>query len=172
MKKPPLLADPLGPLVPDESDLALDLAASFRQAFAHTPLAGAVLGCGRAWRAAVRRAAHLEGAVRRHRDQRGDDRCWMDDEELYRALPEGYTPPARDSAVELKLCEQYIACRHNPATQYVSPQRRIEELEAELARLKAVLREALAACDSGHGVYQELYDFYRAAREALEESTP
>jgi hypothetical protein len=71
----------------------------------------------------------LEDAIRKHRDERGDDRCWQSDEELYRALPEGYTPPARDSAVELKNCEKYIACRHNPATEYVSPQRRIEQLE-------------------------------------------
>lgn len=76
-------------------------------------------------------ARKLAEAIRKHRDQRGDDRCWMDDEELYRSLPEGYTPPARDSAVELKNCERYIACRHNPATEYVSPEREIEVLRAE-----------------------------------------
>lgn len=75
----------------------------------------------------------LEGAIRKHRDQHGDDRCWMDDEELYRVLPEGYMPPVRDSSVELKMCERFIACRHNPATKYLSPQRRIEELEKLLA---------------------------------------
>jgi hypothetical protein len=74
----------------------------------------------------------LRDAVRKHRDQRGDDRCWLDDEELYRALPEGYVAPARDASVELALCQQFIHCRHNPATVYVSPQRRIEELEAQI----------------------------------------
>ena len=65
----------------------------------------------------------LQNAIRKHRDQRGDDRCWMDDEELYAVLPEGYTPPERDGAVELKNCERFIASRQNPKTEYVSPER-------------------------------------------------
>lgn len=78
----------------------------------------------------------LRDAIRKHRDQKGDDRCWMDDELLYQTLPEGYMPPKRDSSVELKLCEQYIKCRHHPGTEYVSPQRRIEELEEEVEKLR------------------------------------
>ena len=85
------------------------------------------------------RVSELEEGVRAHRDQKGDDRCWMDDETLYRLLPEGYDPPARDSRVELAMCEKFIACRHNPGTEYVSPQRRIEELEAEVRRLESIL---------------------------------
>ncbi len=75
------------------------------------------------------RIENLESAIRNHRDERGDDRCWMDDETLYKVLPEGYTAPARDSSVEIEKCVEYIKCRQNPATEYVSPQRRIEELE-------------------------------------------
>jgi len=77
-----------------------------------------------------------EAAIRKHRDQRGDDRCWMDDEELYKILPEGYVPPQRDELVEIGNCIKFIGCRHRPSTTYVSPQRRIEELEAENAKLK------------------------------------
>lgn len=84
---------------------------------------------------AIGELATLATAIRKHRDQRGDDRCWMDDVELYQTLPEGYTPPARDSTVELKLCEKFIACRHNPGTEYVSPQRRIEDLENMLREI-------------------------------------
>ena len=73
----------------------------------------------------------LRAAIRLHRDQRGDDRCWLDDEALYAILPEGHVPPERDTQVELERCRQYIECRRNPKTQYVSPQRRIEELEEE-----------------------------------------
>lgn len=79
---------------------------------------------------------YYEEAIRKHRDQRGDDRCWQDDEELYSILPEGYTPPPRDTAVMLEQCEKYIACRQNPATTYISPQRRIEELETELIQYR------------------------------------
>ena len=75
----------------------------------------------------------LLASIRKHRDQRGDDRCWMDDEELYRTLPEGFVPPVRDSSVELKNCERFIARRHNPATEYVSPEREIERLRTIIA---------------------------------------
>lgn len=71
----------------------------------------------------------LRKAIRAHRDARGDDRCWMDDEELYKSLPEGYTPPERDSTVELERCRQYIASRQHPQTVYLSPEREIERLK-------------------------------------------
>jgi hypothetical protein len=70
----------------------------------------------------------LRAGIREHRDTRGDDRCWMDDIALYRLLPEGFKPEKLDSFVELERCKQFIACRQNPATEYVSPQRRIEAL--------------------------------------------
>ncbi len=95
----------------------------------------------------------LRDAIRQHRDARGDDRCWMDDEELYKVLPEGYTPPARDTTVELASCEQYIACRHNPATEYVSPQRRIEQLESTVRQF----------CETAGGVLN--YGMGRAFKE-------
>lgn len=85
---------------------------------------------------------HLLAAVRKHRDQRGDDRCWMDDEDLYRALPEGYFPPVRDCGVELEMCRHFIYCRQHPGTEYVSPQRRIAELEAEAEDLRKKLKLA------------------------------
>ncbi len=89
----------------------------------------------------VSEVLRLRQAIRNHRDQKGDDRCWMDDEELYKVLPEGYVPPERDTTVELKLCEKYIQCRRNPKTKYVSPQRRIEELEKEVKDLRKFIRD-------------------------------
>lgn len=88
-----------------------------------------------------RRVQELEAAIRSHRDQRGDDRCWLDDEKLYKVLPEGYTPPARDCTVELELCKRFIVSRHNPGTEYVSPQRLIEELQEENRKLKGLIEE-------------------------------
>lgn len=80
----------------------------------------------------------LRKLVREHRDSwlAGDDKCWKDNEVLYAAaLPEGFTPPARDSLCELANCVRYVTSCHHPQTTYVSPQRRIEELENEVARL-------------------------------------
>ncbi len=77
-------------------------------------------------------------AIRHVRDQRGDYRCWKDWEAVYDLLPEGYTPPQRDTTVELENCVQYIKSCNDPNVEYVSPQRRIEELEAEVAQLKGI----------------------------------
>jgi hypothetical protein len=84
---------------------------------------------------AVTTLTNLQDAVRTHRDARGDDRCWKDDEDLYACLPEGFTPPERDSLVELANCERYIASRQHPATIYVSPEREIEQLRARVDNL-------------------------------------
>lgn len=95
-------------------------------------------------RASLRLNAEVErlrSGIRSHRDARGDDRCWRDDEDLYRLLPEGYTPPERDSSVELERCRQYIASRQNPATVYLSP-------ELELNRLRDLLAEMRAERDA------------------------
>jgi len=80
-------------------------------------------------------------AIRKHRDQRGDDRCWMDDNELYETtLPEGI------NGADLRLhapcemiinCAKYIAHRQDPSVPYVSPQRTIEELKAKVAELES-----------------------------------
>lgn len=81
----------------------------------------------------------LLAAIRKHRDQRGDDRCWLDDRELYTALPEGL------DGADLRLhcpeemlanCKRYIAARHDPSQEYVSPQREIEALRSRVAELE------------------------------------
>lgn len=84
------------------------------------------------------RVGALEAAIRQHRDERGDDRCHADDGRLYAVLPEGDTRPSHETAVTLENCARYIECRQ-AGREYVSPQRRIEELEAESARLTAFL---------------------------------
>lgn len=81
-------------------------------------------------------------AIRQHRDERGDDRCHADDARLYAVLPEGDTRPARETAVTLENCTKYIECRQT-GREYVSPQRRIEELEAELQQARAAMDPAI-----------------------------
>lgn len=82
----------------------------------------------------------LRNAIRAHRDQRGDDRCYLDDDVLYAVLPEGRglaDTRLHDPAVMLANCRRYIAHRHDPSVPYISPQRHIESVEA-------LLREACA----------------------------
>lgn len=71
-------------------------------------------------------------AIRRHRDYRGDDRCHLDDGELYALLPEGDTRPIRETAVTLENCARFIRCRQQ-GREYVSPEREIERLRAVIA---------------------------------------
>ena len=51
----------------------------------------------------------LRQTLRKHRDAKGNDRCWLDDVELYQLLPEGqeaeFTLPEKNEF--LKNCEIY-----------------------------------------------------------------
>jgi hypothetical protein len=78
----------------------------------------------------------------------------MDDEDLYRVLPEGYAPPARDSAVELTNCERFILNRRNPETVYISPEIAICTLRSNLSSAVGLAIEALnkSCTDIGHWI--------------------
>jgi len=83
----------------------------------------------------------LLAAIRLHRDQRGDDRCHVDDATLYAVLPEGAPDPAtlalppRD--VFLANCARFHACRQPPGVEPVQgPQGRWATAE-EVALLDA-----------------------------------
>jgi hypothetical protein len=60
----------------------------------------------------------LESAIRTHRDQRGDDRCWLDDHALYSVLDDAPEPSnhlALPPKCEfLKSCERYWEQRQTP----------------------------------------------------------
>lgn len=55
----------------------------------------------------------LRDGIRKHRDEKGHDRCWMDDNVLYALLPEADTsdqelPPLDEWKKECAVyCEQY-----------------------------------------------------------------
>lgn len=65
---------------------------------------------------ALAEVERLRAAIRKHRDQRLDDRCWMDDYELYEVLPEGIDPSYVDlrllpKDVMMRNCERFVDCR-------------------------------------------------------------
>lgn len=56
----------------------------------------------------------LHNAIRHHRDQTGDNRCWLDDYDLYALLPEGLNGVDLKCLTReqmLKGCHQYVDCR-------------------------------------------------------------
>lgn len=62
----------------------------------------------------------LQDGIRYHRDQKGDDRCWVDDVRLYELLPEG--PVGYDSTlppedVFLDNCKRFCRSRQVPVGQ-------------------------------------------------------
>jgi hypothetical protein len=94
--------------------------------------------------AALAEVDRLRSAVREHHDQRGDDRCHLDDRKLYHAvLGEGVDPYASalpPDADMLESCRRYISQRRCPGPQGVLPLpggMTIAQLTAEVDRLRA-----------------------------------
>lgn len=91
-------------------------------------------------KAALAEIERLKAAIREHRDQRGDDRCWQDDAKLYSALgtegarAETGLPP---KAEFLESCSRYWERRQSPYDDRPNCMT-IAQLEAEVERLKEV----------------------------------
>lgn len=55
----------------------------------------------------------LRKGIRYHRDEKGDDRCWLDDQKLYELLPEtgnkDFTLPPKEKF--LQSCNRFWECR-------------------------------------------------------------
>lgn len=91
-----------------------------------------------------RRIAELEQAIRDHRDARGDDRCWLDDIELYKVLGEDEVPEAMQLALPnreafLGRCAQYWEHRQKPGCE---PWKTVEALEKRIAEMASMLNKA------------------------------
>lgn len=88
---------------------------------------------GEAFLEQCKRIEELENAIRNHRDQKADDRCWLDDQELYKVLNDGYLGDntVGDKKAMLKNCERYLEnrCSYGNWRTYA-------ELEAENNRLR------------------------------------
>lgn len=113
----------------------------------------------------------LIAAIRRHRDQRGDDRCWQDDLELYAALPEGVggadlrLPSPQEM---LENCKRYCTHRHDPTQPYRSPEREVERLEAELKAAVEHYRRTKEQADANHAAQVKARENWKAEKEKLE----
>ena len=62
----------------------------------------------------------LRAVIRYHRDQKGDDRCWVDDLRLYEMLPEGsvgYDSTLPTEEVFLENCKRFCRSRQVPVSE-------------------------------------------------------
>ena len=84
----------------------------------------------------------LKNAIRKHRDQKADDRCVFDDEELYSVLNEPIPCDRRVGSKEemLKNCKRFIEtrCEQGGWKTYQELEQENKELKLEVKRLKGV----------------------------------
>jgi hypothetical protein len=90
-------------------------------------------------------ALKLATAIKEHRDQRADDRCWMDDAGLYSSLAgtpfwDGRVQDIRvgDRAAMLRNCERFLErrCAGGAWLTYAELEAKVVELKAELEAYK------------------------------------
>jgi hypothetical protein len=66
----------------------------------------------------------LRQQIRKHRDAKGNDRCWENDVELYKLLPEPLpeelSPEMPESCVFLKNCAAYMAAQNSSTEVWLS----------------------------------------------------
>ena len=107
----------------------------------------------------------IRAAVREHRDQIGDYRCWVDDEVLYhRILPElsGVQPTVPPASEFIRLCESYFNRRQDPC----EPPQQIP-LDSSVGPLQHDHDSSLDADlaeKSVESLQSEIEDWYRAIR--------
>lgn len=103
-----------------------------------------------------RRVEELESAIRLHRDQHADDRCWMDDDRLYDVLGDSVQsdPRVGDKAEMLKNCARFIErrCQGGHWPTYV-------ELEAERDKLRQAVVAAYRIVND-EGEWMSSVDFH------------
>jgi hypothetical protein len=89
------------------------------------------------------RISHLETAITSHRDQKADDRCWLDDSTLYAVLNDGNLGDHRigDSEAMLANCQRFIKNRCEGG----GPWKSYAELEADNIKLRDE-RDAAIKC--------------------------
>lgn len=72
-------------------------------------------------RAMAFKVQELRNAIRVHRDERGHDRCWLDDQKLYQSLPEASPgdlnlPPKEEF---IQNCHRYWEHRQDPSVVFL-----------------------------------------------------
>jgi len=103
-----------------------------------------------------KRVIELENAIREHRDAKADDRCWVDDIDLYKVLGDGIEPDIciGNPHEMFANCKRFIAmrCSGGKWKSYQELEKELENAKARLVLLdKAIGGAASFACTNcGH----------------------
>lgn len=97
----------------------------------------------------------LKDAIREHRDQKADDRCWLDDQKLYAVLGEGPAQTALPPREEfLKSCANFYDKRQNPTELPLPCMMTMRELQDTVERCQ----ERIIILDRTLARYREGFD--------------
>lgn len=129
------------------------------------------------------RIAELEAAIRKHHDQQGDDRCWLDDLELYDVIPDLRKPD--DNVFKLppkceflKSCERFWEQSQHPKLSMKADGMTIAQLEARVKELEAFsaeltdkyARQSAALTQAAERQYDRENAAYKAGQERMKQS--
>jgi len=94
----------------------------------------------------IDKAEKLRAAIAKHHSQKADDRCWLDDEELYAAA--GLAPADRhvgDKAAMLKNCERFlkVRCQGGRWPSYVEVEDELTSARERIYHLESALKQLI-----------------------------
>lgn len=102
----------------------------------------------------------LLAAIKAHRDQKADDRCWLDDRQLYAlaGLPDGYDPHVGDKFEMVKNCIRFVErrCVEGSWPTY-------KELEERIQKLQDVIKSC-CQCRFQNGFPKEECHYHQCQR--------
>lgn len=108
----------------------------------------------------MRENSALRLAIMTHRKQKADDRCWLDDQELYKALGDGDLGDNRvgDKDAMLANCKRFIdrRCAGGEWPTYAQLEEKIEELEATLEDEEVAHQDTLRLWKEANEVAEKL----------------
>lgn len=118
----------------------------------------------------------LKAAIRSHRDERGHDRCWLDDQKLYAVLGEGGADGTLPPRAEfLSNCERYYDIRRDKGEWTPTSERdfaiaRAQQAEAALVDERRMYEEMKEQRNEAHLRWEALGKKYDADLAALKDS--
>lgn len=115
----------------------------------------------------------LLAAIKEHRDQRGDDRCWLDDKKLYAITGEvtdegdAALPPRE---VFLANCARYFECRQSGAPYFARDNalNSVRDLEEKITQMEIMDRRVCADYEERVSDIQAGYDVQVTRVKSLE----
>lgn len=112
-------------------------------------------------------------SIKKHHDQKGDDRCWLDDVELYTAAGLDNSNSALPQLPEfISNCVRFHQSRQNPESKYVTVEQQIQKVTVRatslMRQVTKVLKQVLQYHSNRKGISRLLVKDVERAVEKME----